>query len=105
MNELVHNTFVISFMKLIVGFPVPIIFALLLNELRNEKFKRVIQTISYFPHLLSWVIVAGNLKLILSPDYGAFIPVFRALGFDSLNIMGDPALFRGFLEACLKGKQ
>ena len=57
--RLVRNTFVISFLDIVLGFPVPIIFALLLNELRINPFKRAVQTISYMPHFISTVVVAG----------------------------------------------
>lgn len=58
---LVRNTTAISLLKLIFTFPVPIIFALMLNEVSNIRFKRVIQTASYLPHFISWIIVAGLL--------------------------------------------
>lgn len=56
---ILKNTLGISFFKLLVGFPIPVVFAILLNELRNQKFKRTIQTLSYLPHFLSWVILGG----------------------------------------------
>lgn len=68
--RLLKNTFVISFTNLIFGFPIPIIFAILLNELRNDKIKRLTQTISYLPHFLSTVIIVGLLKQLLSPSSG-----------------------------------
>jgi putative aldouronate transport system permease protein len=61
------NTLGISLLKLAIGFPLPIFFALLLNELRLRRFKRVVQTISYLPHFLSWVIFGGLALEILSP--------------------------------------
>ena len=64
------NTVIISFLKIITGFPAPIILALLLNEVRHMKYKRTIQTISYLPHFLSWVIVAGLFAQLLSPTTG-----------------------------------
>ena len=54
--EVLRNTVVISALRILFGFPAPILLALLLNELRSEKYKRVIQTISYLPHFLSWVV-------------------------------------------------
>ncbi len=60
------NTLVLNFLDLIAGFPAPIILAILLNELRNEKFKKVTQTILYLPHFLSWVIIGGMAYLLLS---------------------------------------
>lgn len=69
--HVLRNTMAMSVMGLIVGFTVPIIFALLLNELRGGLFKRSIQTISYLPHFVSWVVVAGLITKMLSVDGGA----------------------------------
>jgi putative aldouronate transport system permease protein len=64
------NTFLISFYKLVYGFPAPLIFALLINELRRTSFKKVFQTISYLPHFISWVFVTGFIYIIFSVDNG-----------------------------------
>lgn len=64
------NTVIISLYKLILGFPAPIILALLLNEVKNQKFKKVTQTIVYLPHFISWVILAGLISMFLHPDSG-----------------------------------
>ncbi|MDW7656105.1 MAG: ABC transporter permease subunit [Bacillota bacterium] len=69
---LIRNTVVLSLLKLCIGFPAPIILALLFNELHHAKFKRTIQTISYLPHFISWVIVLGIFFRILSTDGGIF---------------------------------
>jgi putative aldouronate transport system permease protein len=69
--EIIRNTLVISFLKFFIGFPAPIILALMLNEVRKMMFKRVVQTLSYLPHFLSWVIVAGFVMSILSSDNGS----------------------------------
>lgn len=58
-NLVMKNTLGISFLKLIIGFPLPIIFAIMLNEVYNAKFKKFVQTISYLPHFLSWVVLGG----------------------------------------------
>jgi putative aldouronate transport system permease protein len=65
-GNIMINTFAISLLKLAVGFPLPIIFALFLNELQIPKFKKAVQTISYLPHFLSWVILGGILTTWLS---------------------------------------
>lgn len=65
-----RNTVILSFMTLIVNFPLTIIFALLINELANLRFKKVIQTISYLPHFLSWIVVSGFVYQLLSPQVG-----------------------------------
>lgn len=61
-----QNTFGINFIRLFIGFPLPIIFALLLNELRSQPFKRTVQTITYLPHFISWVVLGGILTTWLS---------------------------------------
>ena len=65
-----RNTVIISLYKLILGFPAPIILALLLNEVKNQRFKKVTQTIVYLPHFISWVILAGLIAMFLHPDSG-----------------------------------
>ncbi len=57
--KVIRNTLVLSFLKLCIAFPIPILFALLLNEIQSSKFKRVVQTASYLPHFISWIIVSG----------------------------------------------
>ena len=66
------NTVEISLLRLLFGFPAPIILALMLNELRVGAFKRTVQTISYLPHFLSWVVIAGLVRQVLSPSTGLF---------------------------------
>nr|HML46711.1 sugar ABC transporter permease [Clostridia bacterium] len=65
----IKNTLVISLLKLGFGFPAPIILALLLNEVTQMRFKRIVQTLSYLPHFVSWVVVTSLLMIILTP-YG-----------------------------------
>jgi putative aldouronate transport system permease protein len=68
--NIILNTLVLSALRLIIGFPVPIILALLLNEVRNIAFKRVTQTIVYLPHFFNWVIVGGMVLTIFSMESG-----------------------------------
>jgi putative aldouronate transport system permease protein len=86
----VKNTIVINLLKLVFNSPVPIIFALLLNEVINVKFKRVNQTISYLPHFVSWIVVAGLWYRLLSPNNG----VLNNILF-STHIIKDSILFIG----------
>ncbi|MCM2996418.1 sugar ABC transporter permease [Paenibacillus cellulositrophicus] len=74
-----RNTLAMSFMGLILGFVVPIFFAILLNELRGMFFKRFVQTVSYLPHFVSWVVVAGIITKMLSIDGGAVNQILMAL--------------------------
>lgn len=80
------NTLKISFSNLIFGFPAPIILALLINELRNTKFAKVVQTISYLPHFLSIVVVCGMIKNF-ALDNGLFNDVAAFFGFQRSNIL------------------
>lgn len=82
------NTIIISSIKLALMFPLPIIFALLLNELRVLKFKKVVQTITYLPHFVSWVIVSGIWYKMLSPDDGLVNQLLI-----SLHIVKEPIYF------------
>jgi putative aldouronate transport system permease protein len=83
-----RNTLMLSFLDLIVGFPAPIILALLLNEVRKIAFKRVVQTIAYLPHFLSWVIVASLVITLLSPSTGIVNHLIRAFGGEPIHFMG-----------------
>ncbi|MFH1512312.1 MAG: ABC transporter permease subunit [Bacillota bacterium] len=91
------NTVIISFLKILTGFPAPIILALLLNEVRHMKFKRTVQTISYLPHFLSWVIVAGLFSQILSPNTGVVNYILKTyFGLDkAIYFLGSNEWFRG----------
>lgn len=76
---LIRNTVVLSVLKLFFSFPMPIIFALLLNEVKNKPFKRVIQTVSYLPHFISWIIIAGLAISFFSSD-GVVNTLLSSLG-------------------------
>ena len=69
-GRIMINTIGISVLKLIIGFPIPIIFAILLNEITNDKFKRITQTISYMPHFISWVVTLAVFNKLLALDDG-----------------------------------
>ncbi|MGO4790641.1 ABC transporter permease [Paenibacillus sp. 2KB_20] len=90
-----RNTLAMSFMGLIVGFTIPILFAVLLNELRGSVFKRTVQTISYLPHFVSWVVVAGIVTKMLSTDGGAVNQLLMWLGFidEPIQFMAQGNLF------------
>lgn len=95
--QLMENTMLISFYKLFFGFPAPILLALLLNEVSNAIFKRSIQSISYVPHFLSWVVVGGILTNLLSPSYGVINGFLKSLGYQPIYFMTVPEYFRGLL--------
>lgn len=89
-----RNTLIISFLKLIVGFPMPIILALLLNEVSCGWFKKSVQTITYLPHFIGWVVLAGIVQQVLSPSTGVLNYVIAALGGEPIFFMGSTKWFR-----------
>ena len=93
--RLMRNTLTISVTTLIFSFPMPIILALLLNELRLGKVKRVIQTAIYIPNFISWVVLGGILTSLLSMDSGIVNGVIKALGFAPIGFLTDEKYFVG----------
>jgi putative aldouronate transport system permease protein len=91
------NTLLISFYKIILLFPIPIIIALLLNEVRFSAFKRTIQTIIYLPHFLSWVIISGLFITILSPSGGLVNSVIEWFGGEPITFFMDNRFFRSII--------
>jgi putative aldouronate transport system permease protein len=91
---LLRNTIMLGFYKLVFGFPAPIVLALLLNELKHAVFKRFVQTVSYLPHFISNVIVAGMVVMFLSPTGGLVNRLLGAFGIGPINFMMNPDLFR-----------
>lgn len=89
----VRNTFVIAGMKIILGIVTPVVFALLLNEVRQKLIKRGIQTVIYLPHFLSWVVLSGILIDILSPGFGVVNKALNALGLESIYFLGSNTWF------------
>jgi putative aldouronate transport system permease protein len=93
----IRNTVVISLLKLIAGFPAPVIVALLLNELRGVAFKRSLQTALYLPHFVSWVVLGSLINTFFGPSTGV-IPLFLSDNFGvSLDILMKPVNFIGML--------
>ena len=97
--EVFRNILVISVMKLAWGFPAPIIFAIVLSKIRNIHFKKAGQTLSYLPHFLSWVVMAGFFLQFLSPSSGPINIVLRELGIKPIYFVADPKWFRTVLVA------
>ncbi|SFB49555.1 putative aldouronate transport system permease protein [Cohnella sp. OV330] len=100
-RTVMRNTLAISFLKLVIGFPAPILLALMLNEVRIPIFKRIVQTISYLPHFLSWVIVSGFVLTMLSSDYGSLNIALEKLHLidEPVNWLTIPNYFWGILIA------
>lgn len=93
-TRLISNTIMLSSLSLIFSFPVPIIFALLLNEVRRKNLRRIIQTISYLPHFISLVVMIGILSNFLSPSDGVINQLLRRFGMEPVNFMGESVWFR-----------
>lgn len=91
--DVLRNTLSISFLKLLFGFPAPLILALMINAITHNKFKRIVQTISYLPHFVSWVVVVTLLQKILSPNVGIVNDIRTAMGLKPIFFMGTPSLF------------
>ncbi|GJM79357.1 hypothetical protein HMSSN139_18530 [Paenibacillus sp. HMSSN-139] len=88
-SEVIRNTLVISILKIVLGIVVPVVVTLMLNELRLRRLKRGIQTIIYFPHFLSWIILAGIFIDILSPSEGVVNKIITVFGFNRLFSRGS----------------
>lgn len=91
--RLLRNTLLISIYDLLIGFPAPIILALLLNEIKSTRFKRSIQTIAYLPHFISAVVICGMVTDFFSMD-GLITKLLMALGGEQINYLGDARYFR-----------
>ena len=89
-----RNTVIISLLRWVFGFPMPIILALMLNELKNLRFKKTMQTISYLPHFLSWIILTGLFTQLLSPTNGPINYIISLLGGKPIYVLADNAWFR-----------
>jgi putative aldouronate transport system permease protein len=87
------NTVIISGLKIIFGFPAPILLALLINEVRSKKFKRVVQTMSYLPNFVSWVVVVSLMTVIFTPYGGIVNNIREFFGKESIFIMGEKGYF------------
>lgn len=105
--SVIKNTLLLNVLQLLINFPSPIIFALLLNELRNKHFKKTVQTISYLPHFLSWVIFGGIFLTLINMDTGVINELLVSLHIikEPVNFAGDPKYFYGIIiiSSLLKG--
>jgi putative aldouronate transport system permease protein len=90
---LFRNTMMINMLSLVCFFPLPILLSLLMNELRSELYKKIVQSIVYLPHFLSWVIIAGLTFMLLSVSRGFVNEALTALGMDKVQFLNDPDLF------------
>lgn len=93
-KEIITNTLVMAIGKIVIGTIVSIIFALLLNEIKNHRYKKTVQTIVYLPYFLSWVIIGGIFVDLLSAN-GLINQLLNLFGHESIMFLGDNRYFRG----------
>lgn len=93
-SRLVINTFLLSFETLIFSFPLPIILALMLNQVPNKRFQQTVQTVVYAPHFISVMVLAGMLHIFLSPYGGLVNLIINMFGGESIYFLGDAKWFR-----------
>ena len=94
-KTLIGNTLRISLTNILLGFPMPVILALLLNQLRSKKFKGFMQTIVYLPHFISTVVMVSLLTVLLSPNSGVIGRLISALADGNINLLGNTSTFLG----------
>lgn len=91
---IIKNTLTLSLLSLVVGFPMPIILALMLNEVNSGRFRKTFQTVSYAPRFISTVVMCGMLVIFTNPTHGIFNILLNKLGFESINFLGIAADFK-----------
>ena len=91
------NSFYLSFLRLLFGFPAPILLALMINEINNKYFKKITQTAIYLPYFIAWAVLGGILVNFLSPTWGAVNEVVKLFGGDPIFFLGDPKYFRSIV--------
>lgn len=84
-ENLLKNTLGISVYSLVVGFPIPIIFALMLNYIKSKVLKKSVQMVSYAPYFISTVVICGMISIFMNPDTGIFNTILNFFGFESVD--------------------
>lgn len=90
----IRNTILISFYQIAIGFPIPILFAVCVTEIKQMAFRRVVQTVSYLPHFISTVVLVGMMKQMFTMNNGIINKFVVMFGGDIINFLNDPAWFR-----------
>jgi putative aldouronate transport system permease protein len=105
--QVLQNTFIISMLNLTFGIFFAILLAILLNEIKNKYFKRIIQTVSYLPHFVSWVVVVSIFYTILSPDGGVINKMLLSIGVikEAQAWLAHPRMFYGFVTVAQVWKE
>lgn len=96
-GRIIWNTVSISLLSLLFAFPIPIILALLINEIRSNKLKKVVQNVTYVPHFISVVVIVGMLNLFLDPTGGIINSILNSFGIESVAFMERPEWFKSLL--------
>ena len=95
--RVLRNTVILAVLRTIFAFPAPIILALLLNEVRVTPYKRVVQSVSYLPHFLSWVVLSGIVRQLLSMQSGVVPYVMEQVGMEPFTVLTTPEIFRALI--------
>ena len=93
-KQLIGNTVGISVYSLIIGFPIPIVFALMLNYLTHNRLKKVVQMVSYAPYFISTVVICGMITIFMAPDTGILNVIRGFFGLESVNFLAKPEWFK-----------
>lgn len=93
--QALRNTLILNSLDLVLGFPVPIILAILLNEIAFKRFKKITQTILYLPHFLSWIIISGIAKQLFAPRSGVVNIMLGNIGIGPIDFLTDKLLYVG----------
>lgn len=96
-QKVFKNTIIISFWKMLFGFPIPIILALMMNEMRNMRFKKITQTFLYLPYFISWVIMGGLIMNLLDPGTGAITSLIKLITGQNIQVLTSLSAFRPML--------
>lgn len=91
---LIKNTLGLSFLQILLGFPVPVLLAIMLNQVKNQKFRKFAQSVLYCPHFISIVVLAGMLYIFLSPRNGIINTIIQMLGGESIFFLGEAKYFK-----------
>ena len=95
--RVLRNTVILAFLRTIFAFPAPIILALLLNEVRSTGYKRAVQSVSYLPHFISWGVLGGIVKELLSMQRGVIPYIMQELGMEPFPLLTNPETFRALI--------
>ena len=93
--QYIKNTLSLNLLSLAIVFPAPLIFAILLNEIQNAPYKKIVQTVSYLPHFISTVVLVSMINTICSPSLGVLAKIYKSMGLTPVNFMGNPDYFYG----------